>query len=36
MEILDEHFLQAGFGILLKGEFNYNQSYHNQQVKVEY
>lgn len=36
MENLDEHFFQAGFGVSLKKEFNYNQSYHTEQVKVEH
>lgn len=36
MENLDEHFLQAGFVISLKEEFNYNQSCHTEQVKVEH
>jgi len=36
MEIRDEHFFQAGFDISLKEEFNYNQSYYNEQVKVEH
>lgn len=30
MEIFDDYFLKAEPSVLLKEEFNYNQSYHNE------
>lgn len=36
MENFDEHFLQDEIGVLQKEEFNYKQSYHNEQAKVKH